>query len=82
MPYYVPRSIHRHIYSYGCVHNPRLTEHGRALKDHGLAWIDIKMTKSYQVASRQSGLDCVHHFSVILDAKTGARVFDHTQQGV
>ena len=60
---------------------PLLTEHGRALKDHGRAWIDLKMTNSDQVASRQSGLDRVHHFSVILDAKMGARVFDHTQRG-
>ena len=52
-------------YSYGCVHRLWLIEHGRALKDNGRAWLDIKMTKSDQVVSRRSGLDRVHHFSVI-----------------
>ena len=51
---------------------PWLTEHGQALKDHGQAWNDITMIKSDQVASRQSGLDRVHHFHVIYDAKMDA----------
>ena len=69
-------------YSYGCVHRPWLTEHERALKDHGRPWIDIKMAKSDQVASTQIDLDRVHHFSVIWDAKMGACVFDQTQRGL
>ena len=50
------------LHSYGCIHHPWLNEHGQALKDHGRAWIELKMT-------------------VILDAKMGTCVFDHTQRG-
>ena len=79
MPVSTKKVFEEVVYSYGCIHRPWLSERGRALKDHARAWIDIFKTKSDQVTSRQSGLDCVHHFSVILDAKMGTRVFNHTQ---
>ena len=68
-------------YSYGCVHHPWLNEHGRALKDHGRAWIELKMTKSDQSHPGKMVLTVFTTFSVIFYAKLGARVFDHTQRG-
>ena len=37
------------IYSYGCVHSSWLDEHGQALKDHGRALIQPKVTQSDQL---------------------------------
>ena len=54
-----------YMYNYGCLHRPWLNEHGRTLKDHGRAWIEIQMTKSDQSCPGemvQSSRDHVHHF--------------------
>ena len=72
------------MYSYGCVHRPWLNEHGQALKHHGRAWIDLKMTKSDKSRPgkwSKAAVTVFTTFSVILDAKMGTRVFDHTQLG-
>ena len=69
------------MYIYGCIHHPWLNEHGRALKDHGRAWSELKLTKSNQSRPDKMVSTLFTTFSVILDAKMGARVFDHKQRG-
>ena len=69
-------------YSYGCVHHPWLDDHGWALKDHGRAWIQLKITKSNQLYPAKLVHSMFTPFSVLLDQDGCTCVWPHKMRRV